>query len=144
MTKGPQHLLPDYRSASNVKNTSSLYIDQWTEGYPPEQLGGRSTLASEAGLAIEGNQAALKRTVIRSTSAHSKPDIAIGLAHFRSSRCRERIRATNNPSHHCRTMIGHRFWYEVEAGKQATGQAKGEPVLRSCCAALECHTHDLV
>jgi hypothetical protein len=43
--KGPQHLLPDYRSASNVKNTSSLHIGQWTEGYPPEQLGERNTLA---------------------------------------------------------------------------------------------------
>jgi hypothetical protein len=36
--KHPQNLLPDYTSATNVQNTSSLYIDLWTEGYPSEHL----------------------------------------------------------------------------------------------------------
>ena len=36
--KHPQHLLPDYMSASTVKNASSLYVDLWTEGYPSEHL----------------------------------------------------------------------------------------------------------
>ena len=43
LLKNPQRLLPDYVSASDVKNIPDLYIDQWTEGYPPDQAGERST-----------------------------------------------------------------------------------------------------
>jgi hypothetical protein len=32
----PQRVLPDY-AASGVKAIPNLYIDEWTEGYPPEQ-----------------------------------------------------------------------------------------------------------
>ena len=32
----PQRVLPDY-AVSAVKAIPNLYIDEWTEGYPPEQ-----------------------------------------------------------------------------------------------------------
>ena len=34
LLKNPQRLLPDYVSSSTVQGIPSLYIDQWTEGYP--------------------------------------------------------------------------------------------------------------
>jgi hypothetical protein len=39
LLKNPQRLLPDYVSASSVNGSPSPYIDLWTEGYPPEQVG---------------------------------------------------------------------------------------------------------
>jgi hypothetical protein len=32
----PRRVVPDYM-ASGVKSIPNLYIDEWTEGYPPEQ-----------------------------------------------------------------------------------------------------------
>jgi hypothetical protein len=32
-----QRLLPNYVSATDIKGISSPYIDEWTEGYPPDQ-----------------------------------------------------------------------------------------------------------
>jgi hypothetical protein len=32
----PQRVVPDY-AASGVKGIPNLYIEEWTEGYPPEQ-----------------------------------------------------------------------------------------------------------
>ena len=45
LLKNPQRLLPDYVSASDVKNIPNPYIDQRTEGYPPDQVGQQTSLA---------------------------------------------------------------------------------------------------
>ena len=56
LLKNPQRLLPDYVSADDLKSIPRPYIDQWTEGYPPDQMGQRTSFErGEADLAIEGN-----------------------------------------------------------------------------------------
>ena len=46
LLKNPQRLLPDYVSASDVKNIPNPYIDQRTEGYPPDQVGQQMMVAA--------------------------------------------------------------------------------------------------
>jgi hypothetical protein len=36
MLNNPQRVVPDY-AASGVRGIPNLYIEEWTEGYPPEQ-----------------------------------------------------------------------------------------------------------
>jgi hypothetical protein len=48
-------LLPNYVSATDIKGISSPYIDEWTEGYPPNQASEHRSSVSETGPAIEGN-----------------------------------------------------------------------------------------
>jgi hypothetical protein len=56
LLKNPQRLLPDYVSAGDLKSIQSPCIDQWTEGYPPDQMGRQTSFEREkADLAIEGN-----------------------------------------------------------------------------------------
>jgi len=45
LLKNPQRLLPDYVSAGDVKGIPNPYIEQWTEGYPPEQTTQLSAVA---------------------------------------------------------------------------------------------------
>jgi hypothetical protein len=57
LLKNPQRLLPDYVSASDVKNIPNPYIDLWTEGYPPETMGERvRSNVSVADLAIASDE----------------------------------------------------------------------------------------
>jgi hypothetical protein len=41
----PQRVAPDY-AATGVKSIPNLYIDQWTEGSPPEQTNQLSVIES--------------------------------------------------------------------------------------------------